>query len=100
MRTLFIGIAFIVNAGIAYSQKLSTPDLVDKVIGGVVTVGIYQSDLVLKPMGFRGNTSDLGYSKALDLSGARGSGSGFVVKYNNKYYIITNHHVKRQALWF
>jgi len=76
---------------------MAAADVVDKVISGVVTVAIYQSDIVLKPLGFRGNPSDIAYSKALDLAGAQSSGSGFVIKQNNKYYIITNAHVVQKA---
>ena len=66
-------------------------------MGGVVTVAIYEKDAAMKPMGFRGNSIDLAYSKALDLSGSKGSGSGFIIQFNSKYYIITNAHVVQDA---
>ncbi len=97
MRILFAAVFFLHSTTALFSQKMPVPDIVDKVISGVVTVAIYQSDVVLKPMGFRGSPSDLAYSKVLDLSGAQGSGSGFIIKENNKYYIITNAHVVQNA---
>ena len=51
----------------------------------------------MKPMGFRGEPSDMAYSKVLDLTGAKESGSGFIINYNKKNYIITNAHVVQNA---
>ena len=57
---------------IFYSTTAQTnhiPDMLENTLKGVVTVAIYQTDVAMKPMGFRGAPSDLAYSKVLDLSG-------------------------------
>lgn len=91
--TLFIFLS--VNV---FSQKPSgTPEMLDKVLSGVVTVAVYETDVAMKPMGFRGSPSDIAYSKALDLSSSKSSGSGFIIQQNGKYYIITNAHVVQSA---
>jgi S1-C subfamily serine protease len=71
--------------------------MLENVLKGVVTVAVYQTDAAMKPMGFRGAPSDMAYSKVLDLTGAKESGSGFIINYNNKNYIITNAHVVQNA---
>jgi len=81
----------------AQSQNSPAVKMVDYALSGVVTVAVYQTDVAMKPMGFRGNSNELAYSKALDLTGAKGSGSGFVVKKNGKLYVVTNAHVVQEA---
>ena len=89
----FIQSAFFYSA----AQTKSIPDMLENTLKGIVTVAIYKTDFAKKPLGFRGAPSDLAYSKVLDLSGAKESGSGFIVEYNNKYYVITNAHVVENA---
>ena len=86
--TFFLGL-IIANA--------SAQNILEESLGGVVTVGVYSTETTKKSLGFRGNSSDMAYSKMLDLSGASGSGSGFIIKYNGKPYVITNSHVVENA---
>ena len=79
------------------AQENKIPDMLENVLKGVVTVAVYQTDAAMKTMGFRGAPSDMAYSKVLDLTGAKESGSGFIINYNNKNYIITNAHVVQNA---
>src|SRR4051794_667206 len=79
------------------AQTNHIPDMLENVLKGVVTVAVYQTDAAMKPMGFRGAPTEMAYSKVLDLSGAKESGSGFIISYNNKNYVITNAHVVQNA---
>jgi S1-C subfamily serine protease len=75
----------------------SAVNMLDRALSGVVTVAVYERGTTKKTLGFRGNASDIAYQKVLDISKAQGSGSGFVVQYGGKYYVITNAHVVEQA---
>lgn len=81
----------------ARAQNSPAVKMIDYALSAVVTVAVYETDVAMKPMGFRGNANQLAYSKALDLTGAKGSGSGFVVKKNDKLYVVTNAHVVQDA---
>jgi S1-C subfamily serine protease len=80
-----------------FTQTIS--DVIENALGAVVTVAVYKTDFSKKPLGFRGESfaSAEAYAKALDLSGAQSSGSGFVVTKNGKKYVITNAHVIESA---
>jgi S1-C subfamily serine protease len=65
-------------------------DMLERTLGGVVTVAIYKAADYNKPFGF--GASDA-YEQLLNLSGATESGSGFCVEENGKKYIVTNCHV-------
>lgn len=80
-----------------FAQENKVPDMVENVLKGVVIVAVYQTHAAMKPMGFRGEPSEMAYSKVLDLTGAKKSGFGFIINYNNKDYIITNAHVVQTA---
>src|SRR5688500_7291186 len=82
---------------IAYAQ--SNLDNLENAIQGVVTVAVYKTEAIASQLGARGaNTAiEEAYSKALDLSGASGSGSGFVILKDNKSYVVTNAHVIENA---
>src|SRR5216117_3558856 len=80
-----------------FSQKPTVPQMLDKTLAGVVTVEIYQTDIAMRSLGFRGNSADLAYSKVLELNGAKASGSGFIITKNGKSYVITNAHVIEDA---
>ncbi len=98
--TLTLAVTFLFTAqsqNSTTSKGSAATKMVDYALSAVVTVAVYQTDVAMKPMGFRGNTSELAYTKALDLTGAKGSGSGFVVKKNGKLYIVTNAHVVQEA---
>ncbi len=73
--------------------------MLDRTLGSVVTVAVYKTDkLANRQLGFRGDqNSQVAYERALDLAGARGSGSGFVISYQGKPYVITNSHVIENA---
>ncbi len=79
------------------AKSSNATKMIDYALSGVVTVAVYQTDVAMKPMGFRGNSSEIAYTKVLDLTGAKGSGSGFVVKKNGKLYVVTNAHVVQEA---
>ena len=81
-----------------------TDTMLDRTLGSVVTVAVYKTDnIASKQLGFRGegnsdrSVSKVAYKRALDLAGARGSGSGFVITYKGKPYVITNSHVIENA---
>ena len=94
ISTFVLAAAFMLSVSAQNSPAIK---MVDYALSAVVTVAIYQTDVAMKPMGFRGNSNELAYSKALDLTGAKSSGSGFVVKKNNKFYVVTNAHVVQDA---
>ncbi len=77
-------------------QSLS--DVLEDALASVVTVGVFKTDYAKHAMGFRGESApEMAYKKALDLAGATGSGSGFIMKIDGEYYIITNAHVVENA---
>ncbi|MFN5169079.1 MAG: S1C family serine protease [Cyclobacteriaceae bacterium] len=79
--------------------QTTTPDMLENTITSVVTVGVYQTDVLNKVYGFRGglNIQEKAYEKALDLSGTEWTGSGFLYEYKGKKYAITNAHVIENA---
>lgn len=82
------------------TQAQTSSDVLEQALGGVVTVAVYQnSEGGNKPLGVRGNANNpvVAYARALNLSGARGSGSGFVVEQGGQKYVITNAHVVESA---
>lgn len=84
----------ILGSGRIYTQ--TTPDMLENALQSVVTVAVYKTDHAKKLLGFRG-PGEAAYSRSLDLRGALSSGSGFVVEYKGKKYIITNAHVIEEA---
>lgn len=83
---------------IVTSFAQTTSAILDKCLGAVVTVAVYQTEPYGKmTLGMRGAVSEEAYKKALDLTNAKGSGSGFIIKKNGKYYVITNAHVIESA---
>lgn len=95
-RTIFF-IAFAIITQSIVAQTIS--DVLENALGAVVTVAVFKTDIAKKPLGFRGEAfaSSEAYAKALDLTGAKGSGSGFIVAKNGKKYVITNAHVIETA---
>lgn len=84
------------SLNISFAQQIS--DMLEDAIGAVVTVGVYQTEIAKQALGFRGEAaSESAYQKALDLSGAMSSGSGFIIEKNGKKYVITNAHVIENA---
>lgn len=83
---------------VASSIAQSAATVLDKCLGAVVTVAVYQTEPYGKmTLGMRGSVSEEAYKKALDLTNAKGSGSGFIIKRNGKLYVITNAHVIESA---
>ncbi len=97
MRKAIILLAFAFFAQVIAAQTIS--DVLENTLGAVVTVAVFKTDIAKKPLGFRGEAfaSSEAYAKALDLTGAKSSGSGFVVAKNGKKYVITNAHVIETA---
>jgi S1-C subfamily serine protease len=96
---LLSGWLMIVPSAVVVAQN-STSDVLERALAGVVTVALYKtSDMGNQPLGVRGNgsTADQAYARALNLSGARGSGSGFLVESNGRKYVLTNAHVVESA---
>jgi S1-C subfamily serine protease len=72
----------------------------ERALGGVVTVGVFDVDDEPRPLGFgrKGKSnSDIAYEKSLNMAGAYSSGSGFVIDHEGTYYVITNSHVTDAA---
>jgi S1-C subfamily serine protease len=82
--------------GKAFAQP-AAPTTLENALSAVVTVAVYETDFAKRSLGFRGAPADLAYAKMLDLSGASGSGSGFVIRHGDKLLVITNAHVIEQA---
>jgi len=96
-KIVFLLAASVMMIQAAFAQKTSAAKMLDKALSSVVTVAVYESGVGNKTLGFRGNSSEMAYARALDLTGAQGSGSGFVIQENGKYYVITNAHVIESA---
>jgi len=81
------------------APQTNISDMLENALGAVVTVAVYKkNEIASQQLGFRGaSISDEAYKKALDLAGATGSGSGFVIEQNGNKYIITNSHVIEHA---
>src|SRR5688500_2890125 len=84
------------------SDAQAVSDMLEKALPSVVTVVVYKADSgnIKKMLGFntRGHADpDIAYKRILELKGIRGSGSGFIIRYNDKKYVITNLHVVEHA---
>ena len=73
----------------------SVPDMLERVLPGVVTVGVRKSDALAEVRGFA--ASEAAYARTLDLAGVESQGSGFVIERNGKKYVITVAHVVQTA---
>ncbi|RYY89552.1 MAG: serine protease [Chitinophagaceae bacterium] len=80
----------------AHAQPAS-PAILEGALSAVVTVAVYETDFAKRSLGFRGAPADQAYAKMLDLSGASGSGSGFIIRRGDQMLVITNAHVIEQA---
>ncbi|MCB0553952.1 MAG: trypsin-like peptidase domain-containing protein [Phaeodactylibacter sp.] len=71
-------------------------DPLENALSGIVTVGVFDvsdNDLVLG-FGSRKKTyAEIAYEQTLNMGDAFSNGSGFVVDFGGKYYILTNVHV-------
>ncbi|MBT3421813.1 MAG: trypsin-like serine protease [Bacteroidetes bacterium] len=97
MKKIFSFILILsLTAGLSLAQNVS--DMLENALSSVVTVAVYKTGIANQTLGFRGETvSDVAYEKALSLSGALGSGSGFIISRNGKKYVVTNAHVIQDA---
>ena len=88
--------AILLSVVSTFAQSASA--VLDKCLGAVVTVAFYQTEPYGKmTLGMRVSVSEDAYKQALDLTNDKGSGSGFIIKKNGKYYVITNAHVLESA---
>ncbi|MCB9275014.1 MAG: trypsin-like peptidase domain-containing protein [Lewinellaceae bacterium] len=74
------------------------PDIspLEHALSGIVTVGVFDvsdNDLVMGYGARKKSYSEMAYEKTLNMGDAFSNGSGFVVDFGGKYYIITNVHV-------
>lgn len=91
-------VLIILSVTVVFSFGQSIPDILEKSLSSVVTVGVFKTDYAKHALGFRGESApEMAYEEALDLAGVSGSGSGFVIKKNGKLYVITNAHVVEDA---
>ncbi len=74
-------------------------EMLENALGAVVTVAVYETLPANRQLGYRGGSSisEEAYRKALDLTGATGSGSGFIIEHNGRPYVVTNAHVVENA---
>ncbi len=82
----------------APAQK-SVPDMLERVLPSVMTVAVNEAGATKNVFGaVRKSTMNAAYERVLDLSGAKGTGSGFVIERNGRKYIVTNAHVIDTAM--
>lgn len=79
-----------------YSVAQNASDMLEKAIASTVSVAVYNIEETHKTLGYRGSPG-VAYERNIDLSDARSTGSGFVIKRNGKFYVITNAHVVDRA---
>lgn len=97
MKANIIGLILGLSFSIASFSQVAVPQMLEKALGSVVTVAVYETENTMKPLGFRGDNAEMAYAKALDLTGSKGSGSGFFIQRNGKTYVVTNAHVIQNA---
>ncbi len=88
---------FIIIQNKIYSQTYIS---LEKSLSSVVTVGVTDEQGLKIMLGYRGGElpiDEIAYSKALDMTGIKSSGSGFIIEKNGKKYVITNAHVIENA---
>lgn len=94
--TLVVGTSAVIVPTNALAVEYA-PDMLERTLPAIVTVGIFKSSKEGTAYGFAAKASDMAYEKTLDLGGAMGSGSGFVIENKGKKYIVTNAHVIEDA---
>ncbi|MCF8233301.1 MAG: S1C family serine protease [Bacteroidales bacterium] len=95
-RIILIFLTVATFSGLSFGQDAS--EMLEEKIGAVVTVAVYKNQLAKNALGFRGESAtETAYEEALDLAGAQSTGSGFIIKKNGKYYVVTNAHVVETA---
>lgn len=100
---LCIGILAMVLTGCNTEQKSvttygeSVEDMLDRVLGSVVTVAVEETGVGDMLLGFRGSNASTAYQSGLDLGSALSSGSGYIIERDEQKYVITNSHVIESA---
>ena len=88
----FIGIIFSCNN--KPEEEINVSDMLENSLSSVVTIKIKSKGLVKKVFGFADTgISNVAYKKILNIGDAAGTGSGFIINFNGKKYVITNSHV-------
>jgi S1-C subfamily serine protease len=74
-------------------------DMLERTLPGVVTIALNETTPTKKPMGAASGTErfNRAYDRVLDLSDAKGSGSGFLIQRAGRMFIVTNAHVVEMA---
>jgi S1-C subfamily serine protease len=96
VHRLFFLVAGLLSSALNAQTPKDTPAIIEDALSSVVTVAVYKSEFTKSMLGMRGNSDDA-YAKHLDLTNAQGSGSGFVIQNQGKYYVVTNAHVVETA---
>jgi S1-C subfamily serine protease len=73
----------------------SVPDMLERGMPAVVTVGLRHSSETMEGAGFV--AADTAYGKVLRLVNIESAGSGFVIERGGKKYVVTNAHVVQSA---
>lgn len=92
----FISISFLVTAGSCKNEKKAPTrsDMLEKSLAAVVTIKTTSKARGKNVFGLAGSTiSGVAYGRMLKMGDKSGSGSGFVIEYQGKKYLITNAHV-------
>lgn len=75
-------------------------EMLEEALSSVVTVAVYKTAYAKQQLGMRGGenaVSEETYKAALDMAGAVGSGSGFIIERGGQKYVVTNAHVIESA---
>ncbi len=92
-RTILSGSLLLFSVALFAQNIVQT---IEEVLPGVVTVAVFEMAEEDAAFGFGekdNKASKSAYEAALDMTGVATSGSGFLVKYKGKPYVITNAHV-------
>lgn len=75
------------------------PDMLEQVLPGVLTIAVNSASPVKTAMGAASKSDrfERAYDRVLDLSDAKGSGSGFLLKREGRLIVVTNAHVVEMA---
>ena len=92
--------AFFLAVALSTIGLAQTPaDMLERALPGVVTVAINETSPAKRAMGAASGTDrfNKAYDRVLDLSDAKGSGSGFLIQRGGRMFIVTNAHVVEMA---
>lgn len=84
-------------------KEKTTSDILEQSISSVFTVKVTSERNSKTAFGFAGEDSlpkgiaEIAYAQSLNIEGAKGVGSGFVIRLDEKIYLITNTHVIEKA---